>query len=134
MVLLVRIGMVAASQIGFKTINATSGATVSTTQGLANYSGITSYFTFESYDSVIYGKPTDGNANYSVETADGQGNLAMYVIRDEIQDFTRLPYYGKTGVKIKVTGDEGDNLTDYFVNFVGNGVWSKQSHQQHHLV
>ena len=115
----------AASQIGFKTINATSGATVSTTQGLANYSGITSYFTFESYDSVIYGKPTDGNANYSVETADGQGNLAMYVVRDEIQDFSRLPYYGKTGVKIKVTGDEGDNLTDYFVNFVGNGVWSE---------
>ena len=115
----------AASQIGFKTINATTGATVSTTQGLANYSGITSYFTFESYDSVIYGKPTDGNANYSVETSDGQGNLAMYVIRDEIQDFTRLPYYGKTGVKIKVTGDEGDNLTDYFVNFAGNGVWSE---------
>ena len=115
----------AASQIGFKTINATSGATVSTTQGLANYSGITSYFTFESYDSVIYGKPTDGNANYTVETADGQGNLAMYVVRDEIQDFSRLPYYGKTGVKIKVTGDEGDNLTDYFVNFVGNGVWSE---------
>jgi hypothetical protein len=114
-----------ASQIGFKTINATSGATVSTTQGLANYSGITSYFTFESYDSVIYGKPTDGNANYSVETSDGQGNLAMYVIRDEIQDFSRLPYYGKTGVKIKVTGDEGDNLTDYFVNFAGNGVWSE---------
>ena len=49
----------------------------------------------------------------------------MYVIRDEIQDFTRLPYYGKTGVKIKVTGDEGDNLTDYFVNFSGNGVWSE---------
>ena len=115
----------AASQIGFKTINATTGATVSTTQGLANYSGITSYFTFESYDSVIYGKPTDGNANYTVETSDGQGNLAMYVIRDEIQDFTRLPYYGKTGVKIKVTGDEGDNLTDYFVNFSGNGVWSE---------
>ena len=115
----------AASQIGFKTINATSGATVSTTQGLANYSGITSYFTFESYDSVIYGKPTDGNANYTVETSDGQGNLAMYVVRDEIQDFSRLPYYGKTGVKIKVTGDEGDNLTDYFVNFVGNGVWSE---------
>ena len=49
----------------------------------------------------------------------------MYAIRDEIQDFTRLPYYGKTGVKIKVTGDEGDTLTDYFVSFQGNGVWSE---------
>ncbi len=114
-----------ASQIGFKTINATSGAVLSTTQGLANYTGITSHFTFESYDSVIYGKPTDGNAGYSVESADGQGNLAMYVVRDEIQDFSRLPYYGKTNVKIKVTGDEGDTLTDYFVAFQGNGVWSE---------
>jgi len=114
-----------ASQIGFKTINTTSGATLSTTQGLANFSGITSHFTFESYDSVIYGKPTDGNANYTVETSDGQGNLAMYIIRDEIQIFSRLPYYGKTGVKIKVTGDEGDGLTDYFVAFQGNGVWSE---------
>ena len=114
-----------ASQIGFKTINATTNAVLSTTQGLSNYSGITSHFTFESYDSVIYGKPTDGNAGYTVETSDGQGNLAMYVVRDEIQDFSRLPYYGKTGVKIKVTGDEGDNLTDYFVNFSGNGVWSE---------
>ena len=114
-----------ASQIGFKTINATSGAVLSTTQGLSNYSGITSHFTFESYDSVIYGKPTDGNAGYTVESADGQGNLAMYVVRDEIQDFSRLPYYGKTNVKIKVTGDEGDTLTDYFVAFQGNGVWSE---------
>ena len=114
-----------ASQIGFKTIRTDTGATLSTTQGLANYSGITAEFTFESYDSVIYGKPTDGNANYTVSTADGQGNLAMYVIRDEIQDFSKLPYYGKTGVKVKVTGEEGDILTDYFVEFKGNGVWSE---------
>ena len=114
-----------ASQIGFKTINATSGATLSTTQGLANFASITAHFTFESFDSVIYGKPTDGNSGYTVETSDGFGNTAMYAIRDEIQDFSRLPYYGKTGVKIKVTGDEGDNLTDYFVSFQGNGVWSE---------
>ena len=114
-----------ASQIGFKTINATTGATLSTTQGLANFASITAHFTFESFDSVIYGKPTDGNSGYTVETSDGFGNTAMYAIRDEIQDFTRLPYYGKTGVKIKVTGDEGDTLTDYFVSFQGNGVWSE---------
>ena len=114
-----------ASQIGFKTVRTDNNATLSTTQGLANYSGITNYFTFESYDSVIYGKPTNGNAAYTVNTADGQGNLAMYVVRDEIQTFSRLPYYGKTGVKVKVTGDEGDELTDYFVAFQGNGVWSE---------
>ena len=79
--------------------------------GINRHGEITDEFTFESFDSVIYGKPTDGNSGYTVTTADGQGNLAMYVIRDEIQDFSKLPYYGKTGVKVKVTGEEGDILT-----------------------
>ncbi len=114
-----------AAQIGFKTIRTDTGATLSTTQGLTNYSGISSYFTFEAYDSVIYGKPTDGNANYTVTTSDGAGNASMYAIKDKIQDFTKLPYYGKDGVIIQVTGDEGDTLSDYFVKFEGNGIWNE---------
>ena len=47
----------------------------------------------------------------------------MYAIRDTIQDFSDLPYYGKLGVILKVTGDEGDTLSDYYVAFQGNGVW-----------
>ena len=115
----------AANGIGFKVVRTDTGATVSSSQGLANYSGFTSHFTFESYDSVIYGKPTDGNANYTVSTADGSGNTAMYAIRDKIQDFSDLPYYGKLGVILKVTGDEGDTLSDYYVAFQGNGVWNE---------
>ena len=57
-----------ADGIGFKTVRTDTGATVSSSQGLANYSGFTSHFTFESFDSVIYGKPTDQNANYTVST------------------------------------------------------------------
>jgi len=114
-----------ASQIGFKTVRTDTGATLSTTQGLTNYSGISNYFTFESYDSVIYGKPTDGNANYTVSTSDGAGNASMYAIKDKIQDFTKLPYYGKDDVIIQVTGDEGDTLSDYFVQFKGNGIWNE---------
>jgi len=34
----------------------------------------------------------------------------MYAIRDEIQDFSKLPFYGKTGVILKITGEEGDTL------------------------
>jgi len=114
-----------ASQIGFKTVRTDTGATLSTTEGLTNYSGISNYFTFESYDSVIYGKPTDGNANYTVSTSDGAGNASMYAIKDKIQDFTKLPYYGKDDVIIQVTGDEGDTLSDYFVQFKGNGIWNE---------
>jgi len=114
-----------ADGIGFKTVRTDTGATLSSSQGLANYSGFTSYFTFESFDSVIYGKPTDQNSNYTVSTADGSGNTAMYAIRDKIQDFSKLPYYGKLGVILKVTGDEGDTLSDYYVAFQGNGVWNE---------
>tara|TARA_R100001443_G_scaffold100560_2_gene108031 strand:+ start:15984 stop:18491 length:2508 start_codon:yes stop_codon:yes gene_type:complete len=120
-----------ASQIGFKTVRTDTNATLSTSQGLANYSGITSHFSFESYDNVIYGKPTgtvsspNTLADYTVSTSDGAGSTAMYHIRDTIQDFSKLPYYGKTGVIIKITGEEGDTLSDYFVKFTGNGVWSE---------
>ncbi|WMM95125.1 tail tubular protein B [Pelagibacter phage HTVC131P] len=116
----------AADGIGFKGVRTDTNASVSTTQGLANYSGFTSYFTFEAFDSVIYGKPTDQNANYTITTSDGSGNTAMYAIRDEIQDFSKLPFYGKEGVIIKITGEEGDTLSDYYVNFSGkSGVWNE---------
>ena len=111
-----------ASQIGFKTVREDTNATLSTSQGLANYSGITSHFSFESYDNVIYGKPTDNNSGYSVSTSDGAGNTAMYHVRDEIQDFSKLPFNSKTGVIIKITGEEGDTLSDYFVNYTGDGT------------
>nr|WMM95544.1 tail tubular protein B [Methylophilales phage MEP433]WOZ55713.1 tail tubular protein B [Methylophilales phage MEP434] len=115
----------AASQIAFKTIRTDTGATLSTSQGLANYSEITAEFTFESYDNVIYGKPTDGNSAYTVSTSDGSGNTAMYHVRDSIQDFTQLPFHAKLNMIIKITGDEGDTLSDYFVNYTGDGVWEE---------
>jgi hypothetical protein len=114
-----------ADGIGFKTVRTDNGSTVSSSQGLSNYSGFTSHFTFESFDSVIYGKPTDNNANYTVSTSDGSGNTGMYAVRDKIQDFSKLPYYGKLGVILKITGDEGDTLSDYYVKFEGNGVWNE---------
>ena len=114
-----------ANGIGFKTINKATGASVSTTQGLNNYAPITAEFTFEAFDSVIYGKPTDGDEDYEVTTSDGSGNTAMYAVRDKIQDFTKLPYYGKIGTIMEITGDEGDTLSDYFVKFDGVGVWTE---------
>ena len=114
-----------ASQIGFKTVRTDTNATLSTSQGLANYSGITGKFAFESYDNVIYGKPTDNNSGYSVSTSDGAGSTAMYHVRDTIQDFSKLPYYAKANMIIKVTGEEGDTLSDYFVKYTGGGVWSE---------
>ena len=113
-----------ADGINFKTIRTDTGATVST-DGLNNYSGFTSYFTFEQHNSVLYGKPTDGDEDYTLTTGDGSGDTAMYAVRDKIQDFTKLPYYGKVDTIVKITGDEGDTLSDYYVKFEGTGVWTE---------
>ena len=114
-----------ANGIGFKTVRTDTGATLSTTSGLANFSDITTYFTVEQFDSVIYGTIINQAKTYTLSTSDGSGNTAMYGIKDTIQDFTKLPYYGKEGTIILVTGDEGDTLSDYYVKFDGTGVWTE---------
>ena len=114
-----------ANGISFKTIRTDTGATLSSSQGLSNFSDINTYFDFEQFDSVIYGKIINQAKTYTISTADGSGNTAMYAIKDTIQDFTKLPYYGKEGTIVKVTGDEGDTLSDYYVKFDGMGVWTE---------
>ena len=114
-----------ANDIGFKTIRTDTGATLSTTQGLKNYSGITSYFTTTRYTSTLDIKPTDGNVNYTVGTSDGFGGNAMYSVKDEVQDFADLPFYAPTDAILKITGDEGDILSDYYVNFKTEGIWNE---------
>jgi len=112
-----------ADGIGFKTIRTDTGATLSTSQGLANYSGITGTFSSTQYGNTIY--LTASSGTFGIETTDGFGNQAMYAIKDAIQDFTDLPYYAKPGMIIQITGEEGDTLSDYYVNFVANGVWKE---------
>lgn len=113
------------SSATFKLIRTDTGVTLTTTQGIGTYAGVTNYFTMSLFPSVIRGASTDGNANYELETSDGSGNTAMYSIRDEIQDFTKLPFHAPTGAKIKVTGQEADRLGDYWVEFVNDGVWEE---------
>lgn len=113
------------SSVGFEVTRTDTGAQLSTTQGLKNLSTITNHFTTTLYDSTIDIKPTDGDVLYSVSTADGFGGTAMYSVRDEIQDFTNLPFYSPADAIIKVTGDEGDTLSDYYVKFESEGIWKE---------
>ena len=113
------------SDASFKLTREDTGATLSTTQGLGTSSEVTNYFTMSQYPGVIRGISTDGNANYTVLTADGSGNTGMYSIRDEISDFTKLPYHASTDSIIKVTGEDGDTLSDYYVKFETDGVWKE---------
>ena len=110
-----------ADGIGFKTIRTDTGATLSPSQGLANYSGITGTFSSTQYGNTIYLSCSSGT--FGIETTDGFGNQAMYAVKDAIQDFTDLPYYAKPNMIIQITGEEGDTLSDYYVKFENNGVW-----------
>jgi len=113
------------SDADFKLTREDTGATLSTTQGLGTSSEVTNYFTMSQYPGVIRGVSTNGNSNYTVLTADGSGNTGMYSIRDEISDFTKLPYHASTDSIIKVTGEDGDTLSDYYVKFETDGVWKE---------
>ena len=113
------------SSIEFKLTREDTGATLTTTQGLSTYSTLRTEFSFTEHQSSLRGYVKDQNANYTVETHDGAGNSELYAVKDEIQDFTKLPYYAKLNDKIKVTGDAGDTTSDYYVNYVGNGVWEE---------
>ena len=112
-----------ADGIGFKTIRTDTGATLSPSQGLANYSGITGTFSSTQYGNTIYLSCSSGT--FGIETTDGFGNQAMYAVKDAIQDFTDLPYYAKPNMIIQITGEEGDTLSDYYVKFENNGVWKE---------
>ena len=112
-----------ADGIGFKTIRKDTGATLSTSQGLANYSGITGTFTHTQYGNTIHGTCSSGT--FTVETTDGFGNQAMYAIKDSISDFADLPYYAKPNMILQITGEEGDSLSNYYVEFTSNGVWKE---------
>ena len=115
----------ASSSIEFKLIRNDTGAVLSNSQGLSSYSAVTAEFTFTEHQSALRGYVVDQNTSYTVETHDGAGNAELYAVKDEIQDFTKLPYYAKLNDKIKVTGDAGDTTSDYYVNYVGNGVWEE---------
>ena len=113
------------SSADFDLIRTDTGASLSTTQGLGTYTGVTNYFTVTLYPSIMRFVVIDGNANYELETTDGSGNEGMYSVKDTISDFTKLPYHASTSSKIKVTGDEGDVLSDYWVQYQSDGLWKE---------
>ena len=113
------------SSASFAVTRVDTGATLTSTQGIGTYAGVTNYFTMSLFPSVIRGVSTDGNNNFTLETSDGSGNTAMYAVRETLSDFTKLPYHGSTDSKIKITGDEGDILSDYWVQYQDDGVWKE---------
>ena len=118
----------ASGTMTFKIIRDDTGATLTTTQGLGTYTPITAEFTFQEFQSSLRGLVVDGNSAYTVETQDGAGNGEMFVIRDRIQDFTKLPYYALVADKIKISGDVDDvagTAADYWVEYEGDGVWKE---------
>ncbi|BAQ94046.1 tail tubular protein B [uncultured phage_MedDCM-OCT-S28-C10] len=105
-----------------------SGGSPGTHSGTAlDSSGISNYFTIAQYNSVLHIKPTDNSAAFTITTSDGAGDSGMYAIKDTINDFTNLPYYAPNGYIVKITGDEGQVTTDYYVKYSSTevGTWTE---------
>jgi hypothetical protein len=113
------------SDASFDITRTDTGASLGATTGLGTNSGVTNYFTMTLYSSVIRAVSTDGNALFTASSSDGTGNTGMFIVRDKISDFTKLPYQASTDSRMEITGEDGDTLSNYWVKFVEDGLWQE---------
>ena len=66
----------------------------------------------------------DVGSPYSLAASASLGDDYLTAIPGEIRNFGDLPAVGFDGTIVRVTGDPGTNVDDYYVKFVGDGVGS----------
>ena len=76
-------------------------------------------FSWTRYEDVLY---ITGNSDFTIRTEDGFAQQSMYALKDETQNFSRLPPSGPDGFVIKVFGSQENDMDHYFVRFNGK-VW-----------
>jgi hypothetical protein len=79
-------------------------------------------YTIETFGSAIY--ISHATNDFTIETEDGQGNEALKALKGNVQRFTDLPIKAKTGLVLKVEGDQTSAFDDYWVRFTGT-VWEE---------
>ena len=93
----------------------------------------TNFETPTSVGSTIEIFRTDG-ADFDINTHDGLGDKGMAVVKEQTDDFVKLPLYCRDGHKVKIIGDTETNADDYYVTFTANsptsnpfgeGTWSE---------
>lgn len=82
--------------------------------------------------SVVRLRRVDGTA-FTASASDGEGGEGVMVVMGAIQRFEKLPDKAPNGYLVRVSGDQGKLLDDYYVQFRafdptsvdGNGVWEE---------
>ena len=95
--------------------------------------GTISGFTINRNGSTIEIFKTDGS-DFEIATADGLSDSALEAIKNETDDFVKLPLYCRDGQQMKILGDVETNADAYYVKFAsdqptnepfGKGKWSE---------
>ena len=68
--------------------------------------------------SVIHVSKNTGTFTSTV--SDGLGGDGLIQIKDKTQNFSDLPYVGFTGFLVEITGDDGTDFDNYWVNWDGS--------------
>lgn len=76
--------------------------------------------------SVLY---LSSSSPFSIATADGYSDAAMYAVKGQLQRFSDLPVRGVDGFTIEIVGDKTSAFDNYWVKFDtvggGGGVWKE---------
>ena len=74
----------------------------------------------------------DNGEDFDITVSDGLGDSAMGLVKNETDDFTKLPLYCTDNCQAKILGDPETNSDDYYVKFTadvtadfGKGTWSE---------
>ncbi len=82
--------------------------------------------------SQVYFTPPFGGRIISLSTTDGLADEGMVSIFEDVPEFSDLPEEAVNGFTIKITGDPGEDVDDYWVKFetdndveFGDGSWEE---------
>ena len=86
-------------------------------------------WTITAYSPIVHIQQDNG-ADFDLEITDSNGNTYTRAIYGKVQRFTDLPVVGKHDYTVKVVGDDGESVDDYYLRFEANagsgfdsGVW-----------
>lgn len=72
-------------------------------------------------------------SDFTIEVDDGFSGRAMNVVKDEVENFSDLPFFCRHGMLVQVTNSAATNSDNYYVKFestnagFGRGVWRESA-------
>lgn len=76
------------------------------------------------YANTLHIQNTAGDFSLSAE--DSAGDTGIVAMKDKVSDLGDLPPHNKHGFKIRVSGSDDEEIDDYWVEFVWEGLYSSR--------